>query len=149
MPITKMAYTASDAVLAAGTQTQWKIKGELTYRLLPGMTAIGQVGEKAPTADQTTLEDLSKRFIGGLFEGPDKELKGNFYADDTDQQAFITAAQQLKIIQIVHIWPDNVTAEYEVATLGYFRDETKGEDKISWVVPAKQNGKTIWGKITV
>lgn len=144
---TRYQYTPQDAVLAAGTQTKFKLKGASSFTPLPGALAIGQVGEKAPLADQTTLEDTAKRSIAGLFDGPEKELKFQSYPADEGQQAFITAAQARQIAVIQHIWPDNVTAEYEVVLLGYLRNETQGDKTIDFVVPCKQNGKTIWGKV--
>ena len=127
---TRYQYTPQDAVLAAGTQTQFKLKGGATFTPLPGALAIGQVGEKA-----------------GLFDGPEKELKFQSYPTDEGQLAFISAAQARQIAVIQHIWPDNVTAEYEVVLLGYLRNETQGDKVIDFVVPCKQNGKTIWGKV--
>lgn len=144
---TRYQYTPQDAVLAAGTQTQFKLKGGDTFTPLPGTLAIGQVGEKAPLADQTTLEDTAKRSIAGLYDGPEKELKFQSYPTDEGQQAFIAAARANKIVVIQHIWPDNATAEYEVVLLGYLRNETQGDKTIDFVVPCKQNGKTTWGKL--
>lgn len=144
---TRYQYTPQDAILAAGTQTQFKLKGASSFTPLPGALAIGQVGEKAPLTDQTTLEDTAKRSIAGLFDGPEKELKFQSYPANEGQQAFITAAQARQIAVIQHIWPDNVTAEYEVVLLGYLRNETQGDKTIDFVVPCKQNGKTIWGKV--
>ena len=72
-----------DAVLGAGTLTFFKEKGAATaFQQVPGTISIGQVGEKTPTLEQTTLEDTSKRYIAGLFDGPDKELKGKAYDAD-------------------------------------------------------------------
>lgn len=146
--LARYAYTAKDAVLAAGTQTLWRLKDGPAWRPLQGMNAIGQVGEKAPTTDQTTLEDTAKRSMAGLYDGPDKELKGKYYGDDVEQQAFISAARANKTVLISHIWPNNVTATYEVVLLGFFMDETKPEEGMAWNIPSKQNGKTTWGTIT-
>ncbi|MEW7867471.1 hypothetical protein [Aeromonas diversa] len=141
-----MSNTPKDAVLGAGTLTYFKLKGEADYQQVCGMVSIGQVGEKSPTQDQTTLEDTAKRYIAGLFDGPEKELKGKAYDGDAGQTAFIAAARARKIVLIKHEWPDGVTAEYEVALLGFLRDETGGDKTIDWVVPCKQNGMTAWGK---
>ena len=136
-----------DAVLGAGTLTFFKEKGAATaFQQVPGTISIGQVGEETPTLEQTTLEDTSKRYIAGLFDGPDKELKGKAYDADEGQQAFFAAARARKIVIIQHEWPDKVTAEYEVVLLGYMRDETGGDKTIDWVVPCKQNGQVTWGK---
>ena len=142
-----MSNTPQDAVLAAGTLTYFKLKTAATFTPMQGMTSIGQVGEKAPTLEQTTLEDTAKRYIAGLFDGADKELKGRFYADDAGQTAFIDAARANKIVIIKHEWPDGISAEYEVALLGYLRDESSAEKTIDWVVPVKQNGKVQWGNV--
>lgn len=144
----KYAYTPKDAVLAAGTQTQFCIKGATEWTPVQGVTAIGQVGEKASTQEQTTLEDTAKRYQAGMFDGPDKELKGKYYDGDTGQVAFFAAAQARENVMILHVWPDGVTATYELALLGYFRDETQGEQGIGWVVPGKQSGETTWGKLS-
>ncbi|MFQ2372833.1 hypothetical protein ACK306_14695 [Aeromonas caviae] len=142
-----MSATPKDAVLGAGTITLFKEKGAATtFQQVIGMMSIGQVGEKTPTQEQTTLEDTSKRYIAGLFDGPDKELKGKAYDGDAGQEAFFTAARARKIVIIQHQWPDGVTAEYEVVLLGYMRDETGGDKTIDWVVPCKQNGTVTWGK---
>ncbi|WP_336289945.1 hypothetical protein [Aeromonas dhakensis] len=142
-----MSATPKDAVLGAGTTTLFKEKGAATtFQQVSGMMSIGQVGEKTPTQEQTTLEDTSKRYIAGLFDGPDKELKGKAYDGDAGQEAFFTAARARKIVIIQHQWPDGVTAEYEVVLLGYMRDETGGDKTIDWVVPCKQNGTVTWGK---
>ena len=113
------------------------------------MLSIGQVGEKNPVLDQTTLEDTAKRSIAGMFDGPEKEFKCMAYPTDAGQQLFIAAAQATKTVIVQHIWPDNVTAEYEVVLLGYLRNETQGDKTIDFVVPCKQNGKTKWGKVGV
>lgn len=142
-----MSSTPKDAVLGAGTITLFKEKGPATtFQQVMGMMTIGQVGEKTQTLEQTTLEDTSKRYLAGLFDGPDKELKGKFYGDDPGQEAFFTAAREGKIVIIQHEWPDKITAEYEVVLLGYMRDETGGDKTLDWVVPCKQNGKVSWGK---
>lgn len=146
---TRFDYKPQDAVLAAGTQTKFKLKDGVEFTALPGTLAIGQVGEKAPLADQTTLEDTAKRSIAGLYDGPEKEFKCQSYPADPGQLAFIAAAQATKIVIVQHIWPDDVTAEYEVVLLGYMRNETQGDKPIDFVVPCKQNGKTKWGKVGV
>ena len=146
---TRFQYTPQDGVLAAGTQTKFKTKDDADFTPLPGMLSIGQVGEKNPVMDQTTLEDTAKRSMAGMYDGPEKEFKCMSYPTDAGQQLFIAAAQATKIVIIQHIWPDNVTAEYEVVLLGYLRNETQGDKTIDFVVPCKQNGKTKWGKVGV
>lgn len=142
-----MSSTPKDAVLGAGTITSFKEKGAATtFQQVMGMMTIGQVGEKTPTLEQTTLEDTAKRYLAGLFDGPDKELKGKAYDGDAGQEAFFAAARASKIVIIQHEWPDGVTAEYEVVLLGYLRDETGGDKTLDWVVPVKQNGRVTWGK---
>lgn len=143
----KYVYTPGDAVLAAGTQTQFRLKSATAWTPVKGVLAIGIVGDKSATVDQTTLEDTAKRFTGGLFEGQDKEFKGKFYPADAGQTAFFTAAKENQIVVIMHVWPDNTTAQYEVALLGYMRDETQPEAHLGWVVPGKQNGKVEWGTV--
>lgn len=143
----KYVYSPKDAVLGAGVQTQFRLKDATTWTPVQGVLAIGQVGEKTGTVEQHTLEDTSKRYIAGMFDGPDKELKGRFYADDVGQTAFIEAAKAGKNVIISHIWPDGVTATYELTLLGYMRDETQNEQTIGWIVPGKQSGKTDWGKL--
>ena len=120
-------------MLAAGTQTKFKTKDDADFTPLPGMLAIGQVGEKNPVLDQTTLEDTAKRSMAGMFDGPEKEFKCMSYPTDAGQRLFIAAAQATKTVIVQHIWPDNVTAEYEVVLLGYLRNETRvTRPLISW-----------------
>lgn len=144
----KYTYSPKDARLGAGVQTQFRLKDAISWTPVQGVLAIGQVGEKTGTVEQHTLEDTSKRYIAGMFDGPDKELKGRFYADDEGQTAFITAAKTGENVIVCHIWPDGITATYELTLLGYLRDETQNEQCIGWIVPGKQSGKTDWGKLS-
>ena len=144
----KYTYSPKDARLGAGVQTQFRLKAATSWTPVQGVLAIGQVGEKTGTVEQHTLEDTSKRYIAGMFDGPDKELKGRFYADDEGQTAFITAAKTGENVIVCHIWPDGITATYELTLLGYLRDETQNEQCIGWIVPGKQSGKTDWGKLS-
>jgi len=95
---TRFQYTPQDGVLAAGTQTKFKTKDDADFTPLPGMLSIGQVGEKNPVLDQTTLEDTAKRSIAGMFDGPEKEFKCMAYPTDAGQQLFIAAAQATKTV---------------------------------------------------
>lgn len=139
--------TQPTAVLGAGTRTFWRPKGELRWQTLPGLTAMGQVGNTAPTVDISTLEDKAKRYMAGVFDGPDKELKGHYYGKASPEQtAFINAALAGMTVELCHLWfttPITVGV-YEVALLGFKIDETQNESAVAFIVSGKQNGFTDW-----
>ncbi|EEP0995006.1 hypothetical protein HAY25_001972 [Salmonella enterica] len=137
----------NDATLGAGTRTFWRAKGETAWKKVPGMTAIGQVGNTAPTVEQTTLEDRAQRYMAGLYEGPDKELKGRYYGSASPEQAaFVRAALACMVVKMCHIWPTipATVAVYEVALLGFKLDETQGASSVDFIVSGKQNGLVDW-----
>lgn len=139
--------TQSVAVLGAGTRTFWRSKGEKKWQTVPGLTAIGEVGNIAPTVEVTSLADRAKRYMAGVFDAPEKELKGYYYGKASPEQAaFVNAALAGMTVEMCHLWfttPITVGV-YEVALLGFKLDETQNESAVTFMVSGKQNGMTNW-----
>lgn len=135
-----------NATLGAGTKSYWRPVGSTEWKKCPGLISIGDVGEEAPTLEQTTLEDTAKRYMAGIFDGPDKELKGRRYPINTHQNEFVGAARATELVEIRHEWPTTplMSAEYEIALLGYRVVETSNAETVNFVVKGKQNGHVKW-----
>lgn len=135
-----------NATLGAGTKSYWRPLGSTEWKKCPGLISIGDVGNEAPTLEQTTLEDKAKRYMAGIFDGPDKELKGRRYPGNTYQNDFANAARASELVEMRHEWPTTpiISAEYEVALLGYRLVETSNTETVNFVVKGKQNGLVNW-----
>lgn len=115
---------------------------------LPGMLSIGQVGEKNPVLDQTTLEDTAKRSIAGMFDGPEKEFKCMAYPTDAGQQLFYCGGSgHQDCHRSTHLARQCDSGIRRWCCWVIWRNETQGDKTIDFVVPCKQNGKTKWGKV--
>lgn len=68
------------------------------------------------------------------------------YPVNTHQNEFVGAARATELVEIRHEWPTTplMSAEYEIALLGYRVVETSNAETVNFVVKGKQNGHVKW-----
>ncbi|HIF9075761.1 TPA: hypothetical protein ACX6NV_000592 [Photobacterium damselae] len=137
-----------DATLVAGTKSYFKLKDEVgDYAFLPGLVTLGAVGSVGSYVDQTTLDDTTKRYLGGMKDTSESTLKVNVYPDDPNQSKFVQAAQDKRVVQIKNILPPNSSGkqfvmEYEMALAGYRTPEmSDGNTLVQFEVSGRQSGE--------
>jgi len=141
---------SDEAILAAGTLVEFSTNLETpVYKELMGAMSLGSVGYMAEAKEKTTLRDTEKKYGAGIKDAPDKSIKGQHYALNTDQQEFLDAAEatQTVLVRITYPTPEGATtgaiAEMELALLGFELDDVTGEDWMMFTVNAKQNSFTF------
>lgn len=142
----------TDAVLA-NANVSFDISATLdglSYTDCNGIDSIGAVGSMATPKDKTTISDTVKKYGTGMRDTPDKDIKGQYYAGDVDQQAIIDAAKSGKTVRMKAVWPQSDTGVIvELALLGFQMDENSSEDWQTFTIKAKQSGQEQWGDSTV
>ena len=141
---------SQEATLAAGTIVSYSLALDTpVWVVLEGTLSVGSVGFMAEAKERTTLADTNKKYGAGLQDAPDKTVKGQYYGSNTDQTAFLKAAEATQTILMQVQYPDKpnetgtgTIAEFEVATLGYELDDVTGEDWMMFTVNGKQNSIT-------
>ena len=138
---------ADEATLAAGTVTKFSTNLETPIydKTITGLLSFGAAGEMAEAKDKTTLADTVKQYGAGMKDSPDKALKGQHYALDVDQKAFLAAAKAGASIMVEVTYPTPIGASkgvvvtMELKLLGFELDDVTGEDWMMFTVNAKQN----------
>lgn len=138
---------ADEAELAAGTIVEFD--SELTTPTYPdellGVMSFGALGEMAEPKERTTLKDTTKQYGAGMKDAPDKTIKLQIYALNTEQKAFIAHAIANDTLKIRVTYPAGVgmqsgrIAEMEWKLLGFESDDVTGEDWQMGTINAKQN----------
>lgn len=145
----RYAYTPTDAIVGGETQVQYSTDGQ-TWKALRGVTAYGDSGETASFIDQTTIEDNESRYLAGKSDTPDKTFEGYLYPADTDQQDFLSLADQKANVLMSIFWKSGNAVTFIVALGGRVDPETNAESLLSWRVTGKQSGKCKrWSGLTV
>lgn len=140
---------ADEATLAAGTICEFSTDLQTpSWTEVEGILSVGAVGKMSEAKDKTTLKDTEKKYGASISDSPDKTVKGQHWALDTNQQAFLAAARAKQTILFRVTYPTPVggttgyIAEMEFALLGYELDDVTGEDWMMFTVNAKQNTLT-------
>tara|TARA_R110000744_G_scaffold380568_1_gene503251 strand:- start:33256 stop:33708 length:453 start_codon:yes stop_codon:yes gene_type:complete len=142
---------ADEATLAAGTIVKFDtlLVSPTFAKLIAGILSMGAVGDMAEAKERTVLADTSKKYGAGMKDAPDKSIKGQLYALDVNQQAFLQLAKDNATIMVKVEYPTpvgadtGVTATMEFKLLGYELDDVTGEDWMMFTVNAKQNS-IVW-----
>lgn len=137
---------ADEAVLAAGTLVEYSLDLDTpVFVELEGVMSLGAVGEMAEAKERTVLKDTVKKYGAGMKDSPDKSIKGQHYALNTNQQAFLAAAKATGTVLVRVTYPapeggsTGMIAEMEFKLLGFELDDVAGEDWMMFTVNAKQN----------
>ena len=138
---------ADEAQLAAGTIVEFdSVLDTPTFPdELLGVMSFGALGEMAESKERTTLKDTTKQYGAGMKDAPDKSIKFQIYALDTEQKAFIAAAIATGTLKIKVTYPTPVGADsgrvaiMEWKLLGFESDDVTGEDWQMGTINAKQN----------
>lgn len=147
---TPVAKAVTMATLAAGTKFFASYDHGVTFEKVPGMTAIGDVGEMADTQETTTLEDTSRTYIGALATPANKQFVGNLLPSDTAQAKFIQAAKDRATVVIKIVMPTRpkTIGVNTVVLLGFQINGPTAENVIQFTVGGQASGKTIWSTDT-
>tara|TARA_R110002049_G_scaffold81910_3_gene208307 strand:+ start:2793 stop:3245 length:453 start_codon:yes stop_codon:yes gene_type:complete len=138
---------ADEATLAAGTIVKFdtELVAPTFAKFIKGVISVGSVGEMAESKERTVLADTSKKYGAGMKDAPDKTIKGQHYALNADQKAFLTAAKNNETVMVQVEYPAPVGADtgtiakMEFKLLGFELDDVTGEDWMMFTVNAKQN----------
>lgn len=135
-----------DAKLAAGTK--FRFTTDLVtpaYTEVVGINSYGALGLTAEAKDKTTLADTSKKYGVGIFDAPDKSIKGYLEDDNVDQKSFIDACKAGTKMLIEIEFPagagqtTGLIGTFEFQPLGFELDEATAEDWLAFTIAGKQN----------
>jgi len=108
---------------------------------------MGDIGLKADTIDVTNHDSANnvKEFIGGLLEGEDISIEGNFIAGNTTGQIAMFAALQARTVQaFVMTFPTVITATWTFsAVITDFKTKHPIKDKIGFTAKLKISGLPV------
>lgn len=143
-----------EAFLIAGTKVSFEfdpVGNPDVYTHVPGITSVGGTGETATSKDKTALEDTTKKYGRGIFDTPDKTIKGQYLSTDAALTQLRTAAKAGNSIKMKIEWPDGANgttdgtkAVVTVQLLGFMLDEGTAEDWQMYTINGKQSGVTAW-----
>lgn len=128
-----------------GSLTEFRLGdggGPETFTKVAEVLSIGPVGATAPEVDVTNLDSTSKEYIGGLPDGQQVEISGNWIAASTEQAELRDNVGNTRNIQIV--WPDSTQADFAFVILGFNMDETSAETQIKFSVSGRISGDITW-----
>ncbi len=114
------------------------------YTEVNGITSIGATGTVGASKDKTTLSSTVKEYGAAMSDTPDKDIKFQYYATDTNQRMLVAAARAQKQLNMKTVWDDGTEAVVNLALLGFEADEGTSEDWRMATVKAKQSGVVSW-----
>ena len=141
---------SDEAKLIAGTIVSFSTNIETpSYTEIPKITSVGSIGLQSEAKEATTLSDTQKVYYAGIQDAPDKTVKGQYLASNSDQAAFITACknrtQMLMKIEFPDVEDGGTTgtiATFLFQPLGFELDEGTAEDWMMFTINGKQNSQT-------
>lgn len=144
-----------DAQLAAGTICRFSLDIDTPdYTEVIGITSYGALGLTAEAKDKTTLADLTKQYGVGIFDAPDKSIKGYIENGNVNQKKFIDAckAGTQMLFQVEFPTQTGETTgligTFLFQPLGFEMDETTAEDWMAFTVNGKQNSMDWTAPVT-
>lgn len=120
--------------------------GSEVFTKVPGMKAIGTIGDEAPLVDVTPIDANGKEYISGIIDGQELELTANYEKTDADQTVFRDAAKARTAHNFTIVYNNGVKASLNLLLLGFKMNEPDGEGALTFTVKAKQNGLTVWSE---
>lgn len=138
--------TATMATLAAGTKFLVSYDDGANFERVPGITAVGDIGEMADTQETTTLEDTTRTYISALATPASKQFVGNLLPEDEAQAKFVKAAQERAAVIVKIIMPTTpkVVGQNDVILLGFQINGPVAENVLQFTVGGQATGKTKW-----
>lgn len=142
-----MANQVKMATLAAGTRFEVSYDDGVYFERVPGLTAIGDVGEMSDTQETTTLEDTVRTYIPALATPANKQFVGNHLPSDAAQARFVQAGRDRRsvVIKITLPTKPKTVGVNSVALLGFQLNAPTAEGVLQFTIGAQASGKTIWG----
>ncbi len=116
------------------------------FTKVPGMKAVGSIGDEAPLVEVTTIDSDGKEYISGIIDGQELELTANYEKTDADQTVFRDAAKARTAHNFEIVYNNGVKASLNLLLLGFKMNEPEGEGALTFTVKAKQNGVTVWSE---
>jgi predicted secreted protein len=108
---------------------------------------IGDIGLSAETIDVTNHDSANsvKEFIGGLLDGGDVSVEGNFIAGNTTGQVAMWAALKLRTVQaFIMTFPTAITATWTFsAVVTDFKTKHPIKDKLGFSAKLKISGLPV------
>ena len=136
--------------LSAGTKLYFSENIEAPeddeFKIVPGITETGDVGDETPTIEITTLSDEAKKYMPGLAEGKDIEWTGLLEKDDPNQKAYRDAAKANKTVMKKIVYSNGIEVKLIVALTGMSISASEPGQPIKFTVKGKQSGKSIWSE---
>ena len=131
------------AVIGAGTMLAYEAT-EGTYVDLPNALTIGSTGEQGSFVENTPISATEKIFIDGMLTPPDKEITLSDVPGDTEQEVFLTKAQDRETVNMKVTLANGRIGTYALKLAGKVVNEPEGEGAVTVTVYGKQSGTTTW-----
>ena len=118
--------------------------------LVGKLTSIGGVKLKAETIDITNHDsaDGFKEFIGGLRDGGEFPLEGNFIQDDAGQLALLASFNSGAVESFIVTFPDNSTWTFSAIVTGVEVGKADLKDQLMFAATLKISGKPVFAGVT-
>lgn len=138
------------ASLGAGTIFEMSTDCE-TFRKVPGMTAIGEVGQTSDTVEVTAIDALAKEFISDIENPANKTFVGNWRPELQVQLDFKAAADKKQVIMVRITVPTNPLTRMTQAyvLLGFKLAEPTSSGAVQFNIGAQGTGTVKTEYITV
>ena len=137
--------TSTVAKLAGGTVLKFGDGySPEVFTTIPGVLTVGEVGEQGEFIEVTQINDTSREYIAGMDSGQDIEITMNDLTGDSDQQAFITDANNRELRNMQIVFPNGRTGTFTLALNGARMSEPTPDEQIKIIVAAKQTGAVTW-----
>lgn len=137
-------YSAKDSAILAGTLTMFKGDDDSDFLPWQGIRELGDIGSTGSFIEQTTLEDKTKRYLGGMKDTQEAEMSFAWYADDANHKKLRDYAIAGKSVDIKVQFPNGVVAAFHAALSGFAFSSGGNEDVITAKVSLRMSGDPTW-----
>ena len=111
-------------------------------KVIGSLTSIGGIEMSADTIDVSTHDsaDGFREYVGGMKDGGEVPIEGNFANKDEGQEELLTAFESGEVQSCIITFPDESTWEFDAIVTAYGHTEPM-DDKIGFASSLKVTGK--------
>lgn len=142
-----VTVVATKPVQGAGSVVQFSFDDGTTYKKIPYVEQIPQVGTEGEFVDVTPIDELVREYIPGIRGAQQWIIAFRDVGADPDQDSLIDAAQNQSTVKARITYSSGRVADFSVSCNGHYAAEVGLEAVLMHAVKGQITGDVAWSKV--
>ena len=143
-PVTVVATVEK---IGAGSVVEFSFDDGTTFKKIPGVESIPQVGTEGSFQQVTSIDETVHRFASSMKTPPEWDFPFKDIADDADQQLLIDAADAGDTVKVKVTYANGRVADFNLVLSGHYAAEAEIEGVLMHAVKGQISGDPVWSKV--